>query len=83
MEEDIKKGLKSIVRNTENRMAESVLKWRYKKEGKKIPNQLNIEKRSQQVADQAHEIISRSGRNIWKGIVKVYREKKDAGDKRD
>ncbi len=85
MEEDIKKGLQKLVRHTESKVAGSLLKWRYKKEGKKIPDDGAIERQSRQVADQAHQIISRRGKNIWNAFIKAsaYREKKDEGDKRD
>ena len=83
MDEEIKKGLRKIVRHTESKMAGSLLKWRYKKEGKKIPDEQDIEKQSRQVADQAHQIISKRGRNIWKEFTKAYSPKKDDRKKRD
>ena len=83
MDEEIKKGLRKIVRDTENRMAGSLLKWRYTKEGKKIPDEQDIERQSRQVADEARRIITRRGKNILKELKKAYRGMKDEGNGKD
>jgi hypothetical protein len=75
VDEDIKRGLKKIARNTETMLAESVLRWKHKKEGKKIPNNQELENRSRAIADQAHKIISKRGKNIWKEFKKAYQER--------
>lgn len=72
MDEDIKKGLKKIARNTELKAAETLLRWRYKKEGKKVLDNQDFELQSQVITDQAHEIISRRGKNIWHELKKAY-----------
>lgn len=74
MDEDIKKGLKKIVRDTENRVTGSILRWKYRKEGKEMPNNQDLDKKSQKITDQAHQIISRRGKNVWNELKKAYSE---------
>jgi len=74
MDEDLKKGLKKIARNTELKATETLLRWRYKKEGKEIMDHHNLELQSQLITDQAHQIITRRGKNIWNELKKVYRK---------
>ena len=75
MDEDIKRGLKKIARNTETMLTESILRWKYKKDGKKIPNNRELELQSQLITDHAHKIISRRGKNIWNEFKKAYKER--------
>ena len=72
MDKDLKRGLKKIARNTELKATETLLRWKYKKEGKKIFDNQNIEQQSQIITDQANQIITRRGKNIWKELKKVY-----------
>lgn len=83
MDEDIKRGLKKIARNTETMLTGSVLRWKYKKEGKKIPTNQELEHKSQIIADQAHKIISKRGKNIWNVLKKAYRESQKEEDQSD
>lgn len=83
MDEEIKKGFKRIARNTGVKVTESILRWKYKKEGKTIPDDQSLEVQSGLITDQAHQIISRSGKNIWGELKKVYykkQKKEDSGD---
>lgn len=83
MDEEIKKGLKDIARNTENRVAASILRWKHKKEGKPIPDKKELEMQSLQITDEANRIISRRGRNIWNALKKAYREGRKTEEGRD
>jgi Flp pilus assembly protein TadB len=75
MDEDIKRGLKKIARNTETMLTGSLLRWKYKKEGKKIPNNQELEQQSQLITDQARKIISKRGKNIWNELKRAYKER--------
>jgi len=46
MDEEIKKGFKRIARNTGVKVTESILRWKYKKEGKTIPDDQSLEVQS-------------------------------------
>ena len=71
----------SMLQETENKVAMSLLRWKYKREGKRLPRERDMERRSREITDRANEVISRSGRNIWKEIKKAYQkgvEKEDS-----
>ena len=72
MDEKYKKGLRKMARKTELRLAESLLRWKYKKEKETAPHDEDLERHSQLIADQANEIISRRGKNIWNELKKTY-----------
>jgi len=72
MDDDIKKGLKKAVDSLEIGVTKSVLRWKYKKEGKEIPLEERLENESRHVADRAHEVIAKRGRNVWEELKKAY-----------
>ncbi|MGD8226498.1 MAG: hypothetical protein PVI20_01885 [Desulfobacteraceae bacterium] len=75
MDKETKKELKRMARDTEIRVTQSILRWKYKKDGKQAPEDPELKSQSQSLTDQAHQIISRRGKNIWKELKKVYRKK--------
>ena len=77
VDEDIKRGLKKITKETEIKVAESILRWKYRKEGKKVPDDAAIARRSTQITGQAHQIIAKRGKNIWNELKKAYRQARD------
>ena len=83
MDEEFKKGLKRIARDTEIKVAESILRWKVKKEGGKMPDDQHIQRQSTVIADQAHRIISKRGRNIWNQLKGVYRKEQKEGSSDD
>jgi hypothetical protein len=84
MDDDIKKDIKRITRKTELKVTQSLLRWKYKKEGKPVPDENAISQQSETVADQAHEIIARRGKTIWNELKKVYAKKTgDRGESED
>ncbi len=72
MDEEIKKGLKKAIDHAEMSVTKSVLRWKYKKEGKQIPVEDTLENESRHVADRAHEVIAKRGRNVWQEFKNVY-----------
>jgi len=83
MDEEIKRGLKKIGRNAEIRVTESILRWKYRKEGKEIPDDQNLEQQSRLIADQTHQTLSRRGKNIWNELKNAYRKGQSKEDERD
>ena len=80
MDEDIKKGLKKIARNAEERVAGTLLRWKFKKEGKKVPDDRDIEALSRDISDRANLILSKTGKTIWsemKSLMNDARKKED------
>jgi hypothetical protein len=75
MDEDLKKGLKRMGKNAELKLTESLLRWKYRKEGKVIPDDENLGEQSKVIADQAHKIIAKRGKSIWSELTQAYRKK--------
>ena len=83
MDEDFKKGLKKMAKNAELKVAESLLRWKYKKEGKHVPDDESIGQQSRTITDQAHQIIGKRGKSIWKGFKEAYQKGKKEEDSTD
>ena len=52
---------------------------KYKKEGKPLPTDQELENDSKQTANRAHDIIAKRGKNIWEELKKVYSRDKNKG----
>jgi hypothetical protein len=68
-----KAGMKNMLEATETKIAESVLRWKYKKEGKAMPEESDLQHQSRAVTQKAKEILSRRGKNILRELKGVYR----------
>jgi hypothetical protein len=80
MDKDLKEGMKNILKATEVKITESLLRWKYKKEGKGMPVAPELQHRSHVISQKANEILTRTGKNIMKEFKEVYRkEGKDEG----
>lgn len=77
MDEELKKKIKKAAERTEIKITESLLRWKYKKEGKKIPANQNFESQSRHIMEQAHKTISKRGKNIWNELKKAYQKTGD------
>jgi hypothetical protein len=79
MDKETKEEVKKIARNTETRVTQSILRWTYKKQGKPVPQNPELQRQSRAVADQANQIISRRGKTVWKELKKAVLKKKTEG----
>jgi hypothetical protein len=68
MDENKDKSVKDLARKAELRLTGSVLRWRYRKQGKAPPSEEEIENRSVLVTDEVNRILARRGKNLWKGF---------------
>lgn len=59
-------SLSEIAQNVEVRLTETLLRWRYKRQGKTPPADDQLKDQSRAITDQVHEILLRRGKNIWK-----------------
>ena len=81
MDEETKKNLKKIGKETEAKVARSILRWKYKREGKPVPIDSQLDSQSKYIADQAHQLIAKSGKSVWKELKKAYNKKtEEKGD---
>jgi hypothetical protein len=83
MSKDIKHNLKSLAKETEVKLAKSILRWRYKKEGKKLPDKDYLEHKSRIITDRANMIIAQRGKNIFDEFKKAYNEGKKTAESDD
>ena len=80
MHKKTREELKRLAQSAEIRVAETLVRWKYKKQGKKIPEALEIKRQSEGVADQAHHIIRKRGKNILRELKKAYVKEKTEGE---
>ena len=83
MDEDLKKGLKKMGKNAELKLTESLLRWKYRKEGKVIPDDENLGEQSKVIAEQAHKIITKRGKSIWGELTQAYRKRQKKEESKD
>lgn len=84
MDEQIKKDVKKLALDAENKVARSILRWKYKKEGKTVPEEHQLDNESRYVAGKAHQVIAKRGKNVLNELKKVYfkgdEEEEDPGE---
>jgi len=83
MSEDIKRDLKKLARDTETRVAKSLLKWKYRKEGKSVPDEQRVRRDSEAVAERANRILAERGKRAWAEMKRVYRQSQGGEDGSD
>ncbi|MBW2117717.1 MAG: hypothetical protein JRF53_16135 [Deltaproteobacteria bacterium] len=72
MDEQIKKNVKKLARDAENKVARSILRWKYKKVGKPVPAEHELENESRYVAEKAHQVIAKRGKAALNELKRVY-----------
>lgn len=80
MDQKTRKNLVRLAKDTELRATESLLRWKYKKEGKDIPDKENLAMQSRNVADQAHQILTKSGKSVWQELKKAWKNRNNRED---
>ena len=77
MDDELKKSLKKLAEGAERGVARSLLRWKYKKEGRSVPEDAVLDHESRQVASRAHEIITTRSKNVWRELKGVYSKTQD------
>jgi len=80
MDKNTGNGWKKLVEDAEAGIAKTILRWKYKKEGRLTPAEEEMEVRSRVVADTAHDILAKSGKAAWNELKKVYVKKGPDGE---
>jgi hypothetical protein len=75
MDDELKKNIKNVTEKTKIKLTESFLRWKYKKERKKVPADQDLEGQSRMILEQAHKTILKRGKNIWNELKKAYQKK--------
>jgi len=73
MDKDLKGDVKNLMKATEMKLTKSILRWKYKKEGKEIPEDSDLQARSRMITEKANEILSKRGKSILKELKEIYR----------
>ncbi len=76
MEKDIKNNLKKMAEEAEMRVARTVLRWKYKKDGKNVPQDNQLESESRHVAGRVNEVVAKRGKAVFSELKKVYVKKR-------
>jgi hypothetical protein len=79
MDHEIKDNFKKFAEATEVKLARSLLRWKYRREGRQLPEEYQLENRSRELATRAHNVISKRGKNVWDEFKRLY--KKDTSQK--
>lgn len=75
-----KLDLKDMAYEAERKLTESILRWKYRKEGRPDPGNDVLERQSEQVRDQANRILSERGKRVWEELKKAYRRVEGSKD---
>ncbi len=65
---DEKKIFSEMAQNLEVKLTQSLLRWRYKKQGKTPPAEEKLKSQSRAVTEQVNEILLRRGKNLLKEL---------------
>lgn len=77
MGKDNRNEIRRALDRAERGITRSVIRWKYKKEGRPLPPDDDLEGQSIQVVDQAHKIMARRGRSVWNELRNVYARQKE------
>ena len=74
MDEHMKAKLRRLAEAAEIGAARSVLKWKYKKEGKNVPSDAQLNQQSRDAASLARDVLTKTGKTVWHDLKEAYDE---------
>jgi rubrerythrin len=83
MDDDLKKNLKSLARESEVKLARSILKWKLKREGRPVPVDEQLDQHSQDIVAKANDVLSKGGKRVWGELRNVYRGNTAKGEDKE
>ena len=85
MDEHMKNKLRRFAEGAEIGAVRSILKWKYKKEGKTTPSDVQLDQQAREAASLANDVIAKTGKTVWHDLKGVYGEHRagNVGVKRD
>lgn len=81
MDKNTGNDIRRAINRAERGITKSIIRWKYRKEGRPMPLDDTIDGNARHVVNQAHEIIARRGRSVWNELKNVY--SKEKGKKED
>jgi hypothetical protein len=81
----MKNKLRQFAEDAEIGAVRSILKWKYKREGKSIPSDGQLDQASRDAASLAKDVLRKTGKTVWHDLKEVYGEHGpgNAGIKKD
>ncbi|MBW1731765.1 MAG: hypothetical protein JRH08_04720 [Deltaproteobacteria bacterium] len=76
MDDQIKKDVKRLADRGQQWLARSLLKWKYKQEGKPLPDEVDLEQRSRQVAEEAKAVLKKRGKTVLEEFKEMLKPRK-------
>jgi len=74
MDERMKAKLRRFAEEAEIGAARSILKWKYRKEGKSVPSDVQLDQQSREAASLAKDVLKKTGKTVWHDLKEVYGE---------
>ncbi len=74
MKNDVKKDLKKMAKETQTSIVRSLLSWKYKRDGRPVPDDETLQMQSRQISRQANDFILGRGKGVWNEVKKAYNE---------
>lgn len=62
------------LRTAEKELTKGLVKWKLKREGRMPPDEETLEKGSEQLMDEAHRIVKKTGKSIFEDLKKAKKE---------
>ena len=68
----MKNKLRRFAEGVEIGAVRSILKWKYKKEGKNVPSDVQLDQQSREAASLANDVIAKTSKTVWQDLKEVY-----------
>lgn len=72
-EKDLRTAFKDALKEKEIDLTERLLRWRYEKDGKQVPEGPSLRERAGEVAANAHEVVRKRGRRVFEELRKAVK----------
>jgi hypothetical protein len=76
MDDQLKKNVKRLADQGERWLARSLLKWKYKQEGRALPDEVELERRGRQIAEEAKAVIKKRGKTVLEEFKEMLKPHK-------
>jgi len=79
----MKTKLRRFAEEAEIGAVRSILKWKFRKEGKSVPSDVQLEQQSREAASLAKDVLTKTGKTVWRDLKEVYGGHRAENVKRD
>lgn len=68
----MKTKLRRFAEEAEIGAVRSILKWKFRKEGKSVPSDVQLEQKSREAASLAKDVLTKTGKTVWRDLKEAY-----------